>query len=181
LEEGTKALADGAPERAAELLREALGLWRGPPLADFAYESFAQAEIAHLEELRLTAIEQRIEAELALGHHAQEIGELESLVDQHPFRERLRAQLMLALYRSGRQAEALRAYQDARQALVDELGIEPGEELRELQRAPSSLRTPRSVGAVPRGASAGTQPAHRSRRQSLPSVGAAARSSPPAS
>jgi YVTN family beta-propeller protein len=135
LEEGTKALADGAPERAAELLREALGLWRGPPLADFAYESFAQAEIAHLEELRLTAIEQRIEAELALGQHAQKIGELESLVDQHPFRERLRAQLMLALYRSGRQAEALRAYQDARRALVDELGIEPGEELRQLQSA----------------------------------------------
>ena len=135
LEEGTNALADGSPERAAELLREALGLWRGAPLADFAYEAFAQAEIAHLEELRVTAVEQRIEAELALGHHSQEIGELETLVGQHPFRERLRAQLMLALYRSGRQAEALKAYQDARRALVEELGIEPGEELKELQRA----------------------------------------------
>jgi YVTN family beta-propeller protein len=135
MDEGTQALADGVPERAAELLREALELWRGAPLADFAYESFAQPEIARLEELRLTAVETRIEAELALGHHAQTIGELESLVDRHPFRERLRAQLMLALYRSGRQAEALRAYQDARRTLVDELGIEPGEELRGLERA----------------------------------------------
>jgi YVTN family beta-propeller protein len=135
LEAGRRALADGAPERAAELLREALALWRGPALADFAYDSFAQAEITHLEELRLSAVEQRIEAELALGHHAQVIGELESLVGHHPFRERLRAQLMLALYRSGRQAEALEAYQDARRALVDELGIEPGEELTELQSA----------------------------------------------
>ena len=133
LDEGTKALADDSPERAAELLREGLALWRGPPLADFAYEPFAQAEIARLEELRLSAVEQRIEADLALGHHAQVIGELESLVGRHPFRERLRAQLMLALYRSGRQAEALDAYQDARRALVDELGIEPGEELQELQ------------------------------------------------
>jgi YVTN family beta-propeller protein len=133
LDEGTKALADGSPERAAELLRDGLALWRGPPLADFAYEPFAQAEIARLEELRLSAVEQRIEAELALGHHAQVIGELESLVGRHPFRERLRAQFMLALYRSGRQAEALDAYQDARRALVDELGIEPGEELQELQ------------------------------------------------
>ena len=133
LDEGTKALVDGIPERAAELLRDGLALWRGPPLADFAYEPFAQAEIARLEELRLSAVEQRIEADLALGHHAQVIGELESLVGRHPFRERLRAQLMLALYRSGRQAEALDAYQDARRALVDELGIEPGEELQELQ------------------------------------------------
>ncbi len=133
LDEGTKALADASPERAAGLLRDALALWRGPPLADFAYEPFAQAEIARLAELRLSAVEQRIEAELALGHHTQVIGELESLVGHHPFRERLRAQLMLALYRSGRQAEALEAYQDARHALVDELGIEPGEELQELQ------------------------------------------------
>jgi YVTN family beta-propeller protein len=135
LDEGTKALADGGPERAAELLREALSLWRGPPLADLAYEPFAQSEVARLEELRLSAVEQRIEAELALGHHAQVVGELESLVGRHPFRERLRAQFMLALYRSGRQAEALEAYQDARRALVDELGIEPGEELKALQGA----------------------------------------------
>jgi YVTN family beta-propeller protein len=149
LDEGTKVLADGGRERAAELLRDALALWRGPPLADFAYESFAQTEIARLEELRLSAVEQLIEAELALGHHAQVIGELESLVGRHPFRERLRAQLMLALYRSGRQAEALRAYQDARRALVDELGIEPGEELQELQRA-ILAQDPSLGGAKPR-------------------------------
>jgi YVTN family beta-propeller protein len=135
MKEGTRALADGVPERATQLLGEALELWRGAPLADFAYESFAQPEIAQLEELRLTAVEVRIEAELALGRHAQTIAELESLVDRHPFRERLWAQLMLALYRSGRQAEALHAYQKARRALVDELGIEPGEELRGLERA----------------------------------------------
>jgi YVTN family beta-propeller protein len=135
VDEGARALAGGAPEHAAEMLREALGLWRGPPLADFAYESFAQPEIGRLQELRLTAVEKRIEADLACGRHAQTIGELESLIDRHPLREGLRAQLMLALYRSGRQAEALETYRDARRALVDELGIEPGEELRELERA----------------------------------------------
>ena len=135
LAEGSAALADAAPERAAELLEEALALWHGPALADFAYESFAQAEIARLDELRLTATEELIDAELALGRHAQQIGRLELLVDTHPLRERLRAQLMLALYRSGRQAEALAAYRDARTTLVEELGIEPGEELRELERA----------------------------------------------
>jgi YVTN family beta-propeller protein len=135
LEEGSVALADRDPERALELLREALALWRGPPLAEFAYEPFAQQEIARLEELHLTALEQRIDAELTLGRHAQLIAELETLVKRQPFRERLRAQLMLALYRSGRQAEALQAYQQARRTLVEELGIEPSRELEELQRA----------------------------------------------
>ena len=135
VEEGGEALADGVPERALERLRDALALWRGSPLAEFAYEPFAQQAIARLEELHLTALEQRIEAELALGRGAQLVGELESLVELHPYRERLRAQLMLALYRSGRQAEALQAYQAARRALVDELGLEPSRELEELQRA----------------------------------------------
>ena len=135
LEDGGGALARGAPEQALALLREALSLWRGPPLADFAYESFAQSEIARLEELHLSAVELRIEAELALGRHARLIGELETLVERHPFREHLYAQLMLALYRSGRQAEALETYQQARRTLVDELGIEPSEELGELERA----------------------------------------------
>jgi DNA-binding SARP family transcriptional activator len=135
VEEGRAALVEGAPERALELLREALELWRGPPLAEFAYDSFAQGEIARLEELHLGAVEHRIEAELALGRHAQVIGELESLVDLHPFRERLRAQLMLALYRAGRQTEALEAYRQARRTLVEEVGVEPGEELRALERA----------------------------------------------
>jgi len=135
LDEAREALAAGATESAAASLREALGLWRGPPLADFAYEPFAQAEIARLEELRLVALERRIEADLALGRHAEVAGELEGLVARHPLRERFRGQLMLALYRAGRQAEALEAYQAARRALVDELGIDPSPALQELERA----------------------------------------------
>jgi DNA-binding SARP family transcriptional activator len=133
--EGQAALTGGEPERAAERLREALGLWRGPPLADFLYEPFAQAEIARLEELRVATLEDRLEAELACGRHQQLIGELEALVQKHPTRERLRGLLMLALYRAGRQAEALDAYQAGRTVLVEELGIEPGRRLRELQQA----------------------------------------------
>ena len=114
---------------------EALALWRGPALADFSYERFAHGEIARLEELRLACLEERIESDLERARHASLVGELETLVLEHPLRERLRAQLMLALYRSGRQAEALEAYQAAREALVEELGIEPGRSLRELQQA----------------------------------------------
>jgi DNA-binding SARP family transcriptional activator/DNA-binding beta-propeller fold protein YncE len=135
LADGRDALGGDAPEQAAEILREGLALWRGPPLADFAYEPFAQAEIARLEELRLTAVEQRIEADLALGRHAQVVGELETLVAAHPLREGLRRQLMLAFYRCDRQAEALDAYRDGRRHLVDELGIEPSSSLRELNDA----------------------------------------------
>jgi DNA-binding SARP family transcriptional activator/predicted ATPase len=134
VDEGRRALAAADAQAARRHLDAALGLWRGPPLADLAYESFAQAEIARLEELRLGALEQRVQADLALGRHDQVVGELEALVSEHPFRERLRGQLMLALYRSDRQADALQAYQDARRTLVDELGIEPGEWLRELER-----------------------------------------------
>jgi DNA-binding SARP family transcriptional activator/tetratricopeptide (TPR) repeat protein len=115
--------------------QEALALWRGRPLSDFAYSRFAQREIARLEDLRLAALEGRIEQDLADGRHDALAGELEAFVAEHPLRERLRGQLLLALYRSGRQAEALEAYQDARRALTDELGIEPGRELRELQQA----------------------------------------------
>jgi len=122
------------PDLAAEKLRAALSLWRGPPLADFRYEPWAQAEITRLEEMRLAALEERIDAELALGRQADVVGELEALLTHHPLRERLRAQLMLALYRSGRQADALAAYQEARRALVEELGIEPGRKLRELHQ-----------------------------------------------
>jgi hypothetical protein len=120
---------------AGEKLRRALALWRGPPLADLAYEPFARAAIARLEELRAAALEQRIEADLALGRHSQLVGELEGLVTEHPLRERLRGQLMLCLYRCGRQAEALESYQAARRVLVEELGIEPGRQLRELHQA----------------------------------------------
>ena len=123
------------PELAARLLREALRLWRGPPLAEFTYDSFAQPEIKRLGELRMEALEQRVEADLALGRHAELVAELERLVSAEPLRERLRRQLMLALYRCGRQAEALAAYTDARRTLVEELGIEPSPQLRELERA----------------------------------------------
>jgi predicted ATPase/class 3 adenylate cyclase len=132
--EAKQATADGDPAAAEEKLREGLSLWRGPPLADFAFEPFAQSEIARLEELHLVAQEERIDTLLALGRHAELVGELEALVAEHPLRERLRAQLMLALYRARRQAEALDAYQAVRRALVDELGIEPGPELQELER-----------------------------------------------
>jgi DNA-binding SARP family transcriptional activator len=134
VDEGRAALAAGSPAAASERLREALALWRGPALADLAFAPFAQAEIARLEELRLDGVCDRIEADLALGRGGV-VSELEALVAEHPLRERVRGQLMLALYRSGRQAEALAAYQDARRALVDELGIEPGRELRELEQA----------------------------------------------
>jgi DNA-binding SARP family transcriptional activator len=125
----------GEPAVAAERLREALALWRGAPLADFTYESFAQAAIGRLEELRLAALERRLEADLALGRHAELVGELEELVVAEPLRERLRGQLMLALYRSGRQAEALEAYRSTRRALLEGLGIEPSTPLRELEQA----------------------------------------------
>jgi DNA-binding SARP family transcriptional activator/tetratricopeptide (TPR) repeat protein len=114
---------------------DALELWRGPPLAEFAYHAFAETEIAQLEELRSACLEDRIERDLAEGRHRDVIAELEALIRAHPLRERLRAQLMLALYRSGRQGDALDAYQAARRALVDELGIEPSRELRELHQA----------------------------------------------
>jgi DNA-binding SARP family transcriptional activator/tetratricopeptide (TPR) repeat protein len=133
--EGRSGLAGGQPGRAVSALEEALSLWRGQPLAELAYEPFAQREIARLEELRVAALEHVFEAKLALGAHADVVGQLEALIGEHPYRERLRAQLMLALYRSERQADALQAYQDARRALVGELGIEPGERLRELERA----------------------------------------------
>jgi DNA-binding SARP family transcriptional activator len=124
-----------APESAARKLREALALWRGPALADLAYESFAQVEVARLEEMRLAVLEQRIDTDLALGRHGELTGELEALVTRFPLRERLRCQLMLALYRSARQAEALKAYRAARRELADELGLEPSEELRRLEHA----------------------------------------------
>ena len=157
--EGHRALADGDPDTAAERLREALSLWRGPALADFAYESFAQSEIARLEEARLTALEERIEAELALGEHARLVGELEALVREHPLRERLVAQLMLALYRSGRQADALAAFRDARARLVEELGLDPGRGLGELERAilaqDPALQPPPSRRQAPEAPAAG--------------------------
>jgi DNA-binding SARP family transcriptional activator len=121
--------------RAEARPHEALSLWRGPPLSEFAYHRFAQTEIAQLEELRLSCREERIDADLASGRHADVVAELEALVVESPLREGLRARLMLALYRSGRQAEALAVYDSTRRALVDDLGIEPSRELRELHQA----------------------------------------------
>ena len=123
------------PWEAEATLREALALWRGPALADVAEERFAQPEIARLEDLRLTCLSERIDAALACGRHAEVAAELEGLVREHPLRERLRGQLMLALYRAGRQADALAAYRDAHRALVDGLGIEPSPDLRALEAA----------------------------------------------
>jgi DNA-binding SARP family transcriptional activator len=158
LERFERLAAEGSP-------REALGLWRGPALADFAYEAFAQAEIGRLEQLRLAVLEQRIDADLAHGRHAELAGELERLVTEYPLRERLRGQLMLALYRAGRQAEALEAYRVTRRTLVDELGIEPSPALQELETAilrqdpaltlAAELPAPeRSILVAPRDASA---------------------------
>ena len=135
IEAGERALAEGRPAEGARLLKEGLGLWRGEPLAEFSDEGFARAEAGRLKERRLAALEARIDADLELGREAAIAGELETLVRANPFRERFRAQLMLALYRAGRQGEALAVYTDSRTLLIDELGIEPGKELRELQRA----------------------------------------------
>jgi DNA-binding SARP family transcriptional activator/WD40 repeat protein len=153
--------AQGPASSAVATLDEALGLWRGPAFAEFAYDDFARAEAARLEELRVTAVEDRVDAKLTLGHHEQVIGELERTVDAHPLRERSRGQLMLALYRAGRHVEALRAYHDHRRYLIDELGIEPSTALRALEaamvvqapeldyeRSPLPEETPRSGNGV---------------------------------
>jgi DNA-binding SARP family transcriptional activator len=135
LRKGRAALAAGESEEAADELRSALALWRGTALCDFAYERFAQDEIVRLDELHVEAVEDRIDADLACGRADELVAELEALVGRHPLRERLRRQLMLALYRTGRQAEALAAYRDARQTLLGELGIEPTRALQDLEKA----------------------------------------------
>jgi len=136
------------PARRVELFAQALALWRGEPLAEFRREPFAARAAARLGELRLQALAQRVDAELELGRHEALVGELGSLVADEPLRERFRAQLMLALYRSGRQAEALLAYREGRAQLVEELGIDPGPELQELERA--ILRQDSGLSAPPR-------------------------------
>jgi DNA-binding SARP family transcriptional activator/streptogramin lyase len=149
--EGRDALDRGDAERAASRLRSAESLWRGRPLADLEFEPFARVDVERLEDLRVAAVELRIDAELVLGKHRALVSELEALVSEYPLRERLRAQLMRALYADARQAEALAVYTDTRRLLVDELGIEPSEELRELERKvlnqDPGLRRP--LGPVP--------------------------------
>jgi DNA-binding SARP family transcriptional activator len=126
---------ESPPEEQAAKLREAIEMWRGPPLEEFGFEVFAQGEIARLAELRLTLLEERIEADIETGRAGEVVGELEALVGEHPLRERFREQLMLALYRSGRQAEALDAFQEGRRVLVEELGIDPSPRLQQLHAA----------------------------------------------
>jgi class 3 adenylate cyclase/DNA-binding SARP family transcriptional activator len=142
-----------ALDEAVELRRQALALWHGPPLADVVFEGPSRHEVGHLSELRLTTQIERIDAELQLGRHERLVGELESLVAVHPYQERLQAQLVLALYRSGRQTEALEAYQAVRRSLNDELGLEPGQALRDLEsailRQDSSLSIRGSEPAAP--------------------------------
>lgn len=149
---GREALERGEPQQAQALLHGALALWRGPALADFSYESFAEPEIARLEEARLAALEDRIEADLELGQHAALVPELEALAHEHPLRERLYELLMVALYRSGRQVDALDRYQRARTKLIEEFGIEPSPRLQETQRAvlsqDESLDLPNSAPRV---------------------------------
>src|SRR4051794_16395847 len=135
VERGRNALVAGRAEEAAAVLRDALGLWRGPPLADLAFEPFVQDEVAVLEEQRLSALELRLEADVAARREVEVIGELRRLVAEYPLRERLRAQHMLALYRLRRHSEALTPYQDLRRRLDVELGLVPGVELRQLERA----------------------------------------------
>src|SRR6266545_1231362 len=151
--DGHEALAAGRHLQAAATLREALDLWRGPPLMDFAAEAFAAANATRLEELRLGALEDRIEAELGLGEHARLVGELEVLAAEHPLRERLQALLMRALYGAGRQADALAAYQRVRRALAEGAGLDPGVELRRVEKAilaqdPSLSTPPVAAGLV---------------------------------
>ncbi|MGA8336809.1 MAG: BTAD domain-containing putative transcriptional regulator [Solirubrobacteraceae bacterium] len=164
--EGRSLLAAGRPDQALAALSGAVELWRGDVLADFQYDAFAQGEIARLGELRAAVLEERIAVEMLLGREAQVLGELERLVRDYPYRERLRGQLMLALYRTGRQAEALAAYRAARSALVDELGIEPSVELRQLHEAilaqdRALLQTDPGQPAAPAGATTdGRAPGH---------------------
>ena len=162
VEDGRRALAGGHAEQAAAVLREALNLWRGPALADVAFEPFAQTAIRRLEEQHLAALETRIDAELAAGWHASLIGELQQLVAANPTCERLAGQLMLALYRCARQADALEVYRRARTVLVEQLGVEPGPELRRLHEAilrqDVSLERRPAVSELPRGFSETTAP-----------------------
>jgi DNA-binding SARP family transcriptional activator len=145
-----EAARSSEPEERAAKLRHALALWNGPALADFTFDAFAQSHIAHLEELRLSTLEERVQADLDRGAHAELIGELDALVDEFPVRERLRGQYMLALYRAGRQAEALETYQEGRRILVEQLGIEPSRDLQQLHGA--ILR--QEAGLQPSGAAA---------------------------
>jgi predicted ATPase/DNA-binding SARP family transcriptional activator len=157
-EAGHDHLTAGRPAEASAVLREALALWRGPAFADFAFDEFAQSPRTRLEEMRLTVTEDRIDADLAVGRHEAVVAELEGLVHDHPLRERLWGQLMVSLYRCDRQSDSLRAFQRARDMLADELGLDPGPALRELER---QVLTQDVALAVPAGSIDAAQPAAR--------------------
>lgn len=164
LREGREALDAGRYAEAGTTLRRALALWRGAVLEDLGDHGFVRREAARLEELRLSALEARIEADLALGRHTTVVGELEQLAAGHPLRERLSAQLMLALYRCGRQAEALTCYQRLRERLREELGLDPDESVRRVHRA-ILAHAPAAGSPPPR-----TVPGQRHRRLAAPGV-----------
>ena len=167
------AQAENLPARErAESLREALALWRGRPLEDLAFEAALAGDIARLEELRLTVLENRIDADLEAGNGNGLVAELEALIVEYPLRERLRGQLILALYRCGRQAEALEVYRETRRALADELGLEPSPELRELERA--ILQQDPALRVSPVGAAVVAEPGSPAGRRRRAFVGAAA-------
>ena len=178
VEQGRQALAAGDPATAATLLRDALGLWRGPALADLGYEAFAQPAIAQLEELRLAALEDRIEADLALGLDRDLVGELSALIEQNPLRERLRGQLMVALYRCGRQAEAIEVYQQYRRALSHELGLDPSPALRELEASILSRDPKLDLAGARRSTRAAAEPLRARRRRRVAGAGGGWRLAP---
>ena len=171
--DGRAHAAAGEFEAAAERLTEAEAIWRGDPLADFAYDDFAAGTITRLSELRLAVAEERLDLELRLGHHHRAIVELEQLVAAHPLREGLRGLLMLALYRGGRQADALRVFREGRRILGEELGLEPGPELRRLE---SAILTQDPTLAAPAATGPGRRPTHRSARGHPRGADAAGRS-----
>src|SRR5262249_25748458 len=160
------AAAESLPARERSVtLAEALQLWRGPALADLANEPGLQAEIARLDELRLTTLERRIDADLEAGRNGELVGEIEALIAAHPLREHLRSQLILALYRAGRQAEALEVYRETRRVLTEELGLEPSPELRELETA--ILRHDPAIAAIVSVPPAATEPTRGWRRRGV--------------
>ena len=166
--DGREALMAGRDKEAAATLDRALALWRGPPLDELALDGSVEAVLARLGELRLSALEARFEAGLQLGRHAELVAELEEFVREHPLRERARAQLMTALYRSGRQAEALQAYRDVRALLAEELGLDPSPELQRLEKAILTQDASLAVPEPQRFLRTGTPPPPRCRRSSHP-------------
>jgi len=169
--DGRALVAQGDADEARRRFGSALALWRGPPLSDFTFDDFAQEEIGRLQELQIAATEDKVDAELAVGLSAELVPELEALISRHPLRERLRGQLMLALYRAGRQVEALAAYRETRSTLLGELGIEPSRRLQDLERAILAQDPGLDVTPVAGAPTIGRDTARRGRRAAAPLQG----------